>query len=169
MGGELSKPKQLELARVAVISDAGEDEVHGLFVEMERPFVANNSGKPSFLYAGRVRNHAKIVLWWTDSGEQWNIGKFPRLKDVGATNKLWYIASASTGADVSGVLPPSTGWAVSAKASHRAYGSAAFTIDPAPTCLMMDCGEQRDEAFKLLAPLFLDMFKRGVKYAADGE
>ena len=162
MGGVASKPKQLSDARMVVVLGSGEDEVNGVFVESERPFVANKSGKPSFVYAGRTRGNAAIVLWWTDAGEQWSIGKFPRSSDVASTKKHLYIASAATGADVGGLLPPSAGWGVSAKATARAMGGpAAYSIEPAPTCRMLESNE--------LPPpdALMDMFRRGVKYAAD--
>ena len=165
MGGTVSRPKKLAEARVVVVSGAGEDEVNGIFVEQKRPLVANKSGKPSFVYAGRSRGNAAIVLWWTDAGEQWNIGKFPRASDISSTKKHLYIASAATGADVSSsLLPPSAGWAVSAKASERAMGGPVrWTIDPPPTCRML--------AEKEVPPAdaLLGMFKRGVDYAADDE
>ena len=133
-------------------------------MELQRPFVSNKSGKPSFAYAGRTRSRAAIVLWWTDAGEQWSIGKFPRSSDIASTQKLLYIASASTGADVSGVLPPSTGWAVSAKANKRAMGpDVTWSIDPPPSCRALPAKEVPP------ADALTDMFKRGVKYAADGE
>ena len=161
MGGGTSKP--LADGRIVELSGSGEGECHGLYVETARPLVSNKSGKPSFVYAGRTRNKAKLVIWWVDSGEQWNIGKFPRAKDIASRSKLWYIASARTGADVSSLLPPSTGWAVSAKSTYRAMGEAAYTIDPAPTCRMLGADELPP------AETLQDMFKRGVKYAADGE
>ena len=162
MGGSTSKP--LVDGRIALLSGSGEDECHGLYVETARPLVSNKSGKPTFVYAGRTRGKAKIVMWWVDAGSQWNVGKFPRAKDVASTAKHWYIASAATGADVSGLLPPSTGWAVSSKASGRAMGGPAiYTIDPAPMCRMLGSGELPP------AEALQDMFKRGVKYAADGE
>ena len=103
-------------------------------------------------------------MWWVDNGSQWQIGKFPRAIDAAATSKLWYISSASTGADVSGPVPPVTGWAVSAKANARAMGgTAAFSIAPPPTC------EAMDSVNAAPAVAVIDMWKRGVKYASDGE
>ena len=164
MGGTISRPKKLAEARVFVVSGAGEDEVNGVFVEQKRPYVANKSGKPSFVYAGRTRCNAAIVLWWTDAGAQWNIGKFPRASDVASTRKCLYIASAATGADVSDLLPPSTGWVVSAKAKERAMGGPiSWTIEPAPKCRIL-----AEEEFPP-ADVLLDMFRRGVNYAADDE
>ena len=163
MGGSSSRPMKLDDARVVVVSGAGEDEINGVFVELQRPFVSNKSGKPSFAYAGRTRNHAAIVLWWIDSGEQWCIGKFPRTSDIPSTTKLLYIASASTGADVSGVLPPSTGWAVSAKANKRAMApDVTWSIAPPPSCRALSAKEDPP------ADALMDMFKRGVDYAAGG-
>jgi hypothetical protein len=164
MGGTVSRPKTLAEARVLVLSGAGEDEVNGVFVELLRPLVASKSGKPSFVYAGRTRTNAAILLWWTDAGEQWNIGKFPRAADIGSTKKHLYIASAATGADVSSLLPPSTGWTVSAKANGRAMGGpVTWSIEPPPQCRTLNEKEPPP------ADALLDMFKRGVTYAADGE
>tara|TARA_B100000780_G_C20809832_1_gene321727 strand:- start:35 stop:544 length:510 start_codon:yes stop_codon:yes gene_type:complete len=169
MGGTSSRPKQLSDARVVVISGAGEDEVNGVYVETKKPEVSNKSGKPSFVYAGRTRNNAAIIVWWAGSTEQWNIDKATRasstypLASLASTDKLWYIASAATGADVSGVLPPTSGWAVSARAGDRAMGTAAFTIDPAPQCRSLSTGESAPSA------ALQDMFTRGVKYASEGE
>jgi hypothetical protein len=165
MGNSSSaKPMKLGDARVVVTSGAGESETNGVYVEMQRPWVSNKGGKPSFKYAGRTRGHAAIVMWWTDAGEQWTIGKFPCTADVASTTKHLYIASAATGADVTGLLPPSTGWAVSAKANHRAMGGPAkFTIDPAPRCLALGTTEP------IPSDSLQEMFKRGVEYAADDE
>ena len=164
MGAGTSKPMKLDDARVVVVSGSGESEVNGVFVELQRPLVSNTSGKPSFAYSGRTRGHASIVMWWTDAGEQWNIGKFPKSLDVASTKKHLYISSAATGADVSGLLPPSTGWAVSAKAQQRAMGGAdTWSIDPPPTCRTLSAKELPP------ADAVMDMFKRGVDYAADGE
>ena len=155
MGAGLSR-KPVANGRIVVLSGAGEDEVNGVYIEI-KPIVENQSQKPSFLYAGRTRSKAAIVIWWVDSGEQWSIGKFPRTRDVASSNKLWYIASAGTGADVGGALPPSTGWATSAKAP------ATYSIEPAPKC------EAIEGIDNVPADALKDMFKRGVQYAAGGE
>ena len=134
MGSSWTKP--LADGRIVVVSAAGEDEVDGAYVEMARPVVSNKENRPSFVYAGRTRGHADIVMWWTDAGAQWTIGKFPRTLDVASSSKTWYIASAATGADVTGPLPPSTGWAVSAKAPT--YGGVG--IGPAPEVEVLAAG-----------------------------
>ena len=159
MGSAASRPKQLGDACVIVVSGSGEDEVNGVYVEMRRPYVSNKSDKPSFAHAGRTRGNAAIVIWWADAGEQWSIGKFPRSSDVASTNKLWYIASTATKADVSGVHQPEMGWAVSAKAPTY----AGFTIGPAPNCRVLGVGES------IPADALQRMFAQGVKHAADGE
>ena len=157
MGSSWTKP--LADGRIVVVSAAGEDEVDGAYVEMARPVVSNKENRPSFVYAGRTRGHADIVMWWTDAGAQWTIGKFPRTLDVASSSKTWYIASAATGADVTGPLPPSTGWAVSAKAPT--YGGVG--IGPAPQCQVLAAGAVPPPA------ALGTMFVKGVGYAANGE
>ena len=157
MGSSWTKP--LADGRIVVVSAAGEDEVDGAYVEMAKPVVSNKEKRPSFVYAGRTRGHADIVMWWVDSAAQWTIGKFPRSLDVASSSKTWYIASAATGADVAGPLPPSTGWAVSAKAPT--YGGVG--IGPAPQCQVLAAGAVPPPA------ALGTMFVKGVGYAANGE
>mmetsp|Transcript_83415 Transcript_83415/g.226080 ORF Transcript_83415/g.226080 Transcript_83415/m.226080 type:complete len:159 (-) Transcript_83415:29-505(-) len=152
-----SAPKPKEGGRRILVTGAGESEANGVYVECARPF----DGKPQFVYSGRSRDRAPIVLWWAASGEQWSIRK--DAVRLGSTSKLWYIASSATGADVSGDLPPSSGWSVSAKSAERATGAAAFSIEPAPAVRVLAGGEPVPEE------VLRDMEQRGAQYAADGE
>ena len=72
------------------------------------------------------------VLWFTDSGNQWSLRK--ESAGLFGGTKLWYIAKAD---DAEDPLPPKNGWAVSAKASKRWIGEAAFSIEPAPTMALV--------------------------------
>merc|ERR1711924_382575 len=105
---------------------------------------------------------------------QWSIRKdVPQIRNavsieatISSSMKLWYIANPNTGADVSGSgdMPPASGWAVSAKANDRATGgSAQFSIDPAPTVIVLADGDPVPEE------VTADMEKRAAKYIADGE
>jgi hypothetical protein len=143
--------------RSLVVTGAGEDEVNGLYVEMKKTY----DGKPQFKYSGRSRNNAPIIMWWVNSGKQWSIRKEAR--GLGSTTKLWYIASAVSGADVSGDLPPTGGWSVSAKANARFSGTAAFSIAPAPSIRLLAAGED------VPAEVVQDMETRAAKYIADKE
>ena len=90
--------------RIVVVSAAGEDEVDGAYVEMAKPVVSNKEKRPSFVYAGRTRGNADIVMWWVDSASQWTIGKFPRTLDVASSSKTWYTSQASA-IDIATVHP----------------------------------------------------------------
>ena len=79
------------------------------------------------------------------------------------TGKLWYVASAVTGADVSGDLPPTVGWSVSAKAGERFFANAEFDIAPAPSIQLLAAGED------VPAEVVQDMEQRAAKYIADRE
>ncbi|CAE8630067.1 unnamed protein product [Polarella glacialis] len=143
--------------RRVIVQGAGEDEANGLYVETTEM----HDGKPQFKYSGRSRNNAPISIWWINSGKQWSIRKDAR--GFASTGKLWYIASDRSGADVSGELPPTEGWGVSARAGDRAFGVAAFSIDPAPSIRLLGADEAVPKR------VVHDMEQRAAKYIADKE
>uniref|UniRef100_A0A7S1TXC8 Uncharacterized protein n=1 Tax=Phaeomonas parva TaxID=124430 RepID=A0A7S1TXC8_9STRA len=158
MGVLSGKLSAKEGGRRVVLAGAGEDEANGLYLEAKQAF----DGKPQFLYAGRTRSNAQIVLSFAASGGQWSLRK--EASGIGATSKLWYVASAATGAaGASGEMPPATGWAASAEAGKRAVGEARYSIDPPPTLAVLAGGADVPE------DVAKDMEERGAKYAADGE
>lgn len=171
MGGLLSSDlKAKDQGRRIIVSGAGEDEANGLYLEA----TTLHDDKPQFIYCGKSRNNAPIVMWWASSGSQWSIRKdVPAIRNassieatISSTKKLWYIANPNTGAHVSGAgdMPPTSGWAVSAKANDRASGGPAkFTIDPAPTVTVLAEDDPVPEE------VIADMEKRAAKYTADGE
>jgi hypothetical protein len=161
MGNTQYRPKKpADQGRMLIVCGAGEDEANGVYVETtisER----YNDGRSVFIFAGRSRSNAPITIEYTKHGGQWSIRKEART--LGSTSKLWYIANAGTGADTTSALPPATGWAVSSKANDRAFGEAAFSIEPAPTIRVLEPGEA------IPSDVLQAMFLAGVKYAADGE
>ena len=108
---------------------------------------------------GRTRGNADIVMWWTDARRGGRSASSRARSTSRSSSKTWYIASAATGADVTGPLPPSTGWAVSAKAPT--YGGVG--IGPAPQCQVLAAGAVPPPA------ALGTMFVKGVGYAANGE
>ena len=148
-------PKPAKDARRIIVKGAGEGEANGMYVECTAAY----DGRPQFLYAGKTRDDAQIIMWYAASGAQWSVRKQARA--VGSTTKLWYIANTGTGADTSGEMPPLTGWAVSARANDRAYGQAAFSIDPAPTVSELAIGEP------IPVEVARDMLERGIRGDAE--
>ena len=141
--------------RRVLVSGAGEDECNGIYVEC-----GTCGDKPMFVYAGRTRNHAPIVLSYAKAGAAWSLRKEGRR---GGSEKHWYTASASTGADTfdwrSDVMPPATGWAVSMR-----FGKLhQYDIQPPPTVVELPESELIPE------DVALDMLRRGMKYTANRE
>ena len=143
--------------RRVVVSGAGEDECNGVYVEC-----GTCGDKPMFVYAGRTRHHAPIVLEFTKAGASWSLRKEGRR---GGSRKNWYTASASTGAINfdwrTDFMPPATGWAVSAEFGKYVAADLTSSIEPPPTIVELSESEPIPE------DVARDMLTRGMKYTAD--
>ena len=151
----------MEGGRRIILQGAGESEANGVYIEC----VEQHDGKPQFKYTGKSRNNDPIILWWAKSGAQWSLRKESAGFFWGSNMKLWYIASATTGADVSGDMPPTAGWAVSAKSAPKPTGPSYTStprkaIGPAPSITLLAAGEE------VPSKVAQDMETRAAEYAA---
>jgi hypothetical protein len=157
-----------EGGRRLIVSGAGENEANGLYVECAEL----HDSKPQFVYSGRTRGHAPIVLYYSKGDAQWAVRK--DAVQLGSTNKHWYVCAwgASSNArnissyenPMQGEMPPGVGWVVSPKAQKRAMGEAAGDwMTPPPTVAELAAGEP------IPVDIAREMAERGIKYAADGE
>ena len=153
------EPEGGRTVRRVVVSGAGEDECNGVYVEC-----GTCGDKPMFVYAGRTRHHAPIVLEFTKAGASWSLRKEGRR---GGSKKNWYTASASTGAITfdwrTDFMPPATGWAVSAEFGKYVAADLTSSIEPAPTIVELS------ESDPIPEDVARDMLRRGMKYTADRE
>eukprot|EP00746_Dinoflagellata_sp_MGD_P153697 gnl/MRDRNA2_/MRDRNA2_84398_c0_seq1.p1 gnl/MRDRNA2_/MRDRNA2_84398_c0~~gnl/MRDRNA2_/MRDRNA2_84398_c0_seq1.p1 ORF type:complete len:168 (-),score=15.52 gnl/MRDRNA2_/MRDRNA2_84398_c0_seq1:206-709(-) len=96
-------------------------EVNGTYVETSVPC----DGKPQFVNSELPADKAQVVLSWNEATQRWTIRKLV-LRNPG--RRVFYVASALTGADVTGEMPPADGWAASGfvDKQYKAY------IQPAP-------------------------------------
>jgi hypothetical protein len=134
MGGCGSKPTAKPASEnplQVTIVGAGETEANGVYVEAKELY----SGKPQFMKRieadGQLQSPGLALLWYASAGNVWCIRK--EGEGIGSADKLWYINT--TGAPEQRT-PPLDGWAVSAKANERRMGTAAYSIDPAPTIVI---------------------------------
>ena len=145
--------------RRVVVSGAGEEECNGVYVEC-----GTCGDKPTFVYAGRTRHHAPIVLEFTTAGAAWSLCKEGRR---GSTRKNWYTASASTGAMNfdwrTDSMPPATGWAVSTEFAKYVAADLTSSIEPPPTIVELS------ESEPIPDDVARDMLLRGMKYTAERE
>ena len=145
--------------RRVVVSGAGEEECNGVYVEC-----GTCGDKPTFVYAGRTRHHAPIVLEFTTAGAAWSLRKEGRR---GSTRKNWYTASASTGAMNfdwrTDSMPPATGWAVSTEFAKYVAADLTSSIEPPPTIVELS------ESEPIPDDVARDMLLRGMKYTAERE
>ena len=81
-------------------------ETNGLYVEVSEPC----DGKPQFINMDHHKNRAPLVLSWSSAEQQWSIRKVVAFH---AEKRVYYIASALTGADVTGDMPPTGAWVIS--------------------------------------------------------
>ena len=110
MGGSSSKVSHSHAKpdgrRVIVYGTSIHMETNGLYMEVSEPC----DGKPQFVNMDHHKNRAPLVLSWSSAEQQWSIRKVVAFH---AEKRVYYIASALTGADVSGDMPPTGAWVIS--------------------------------------------------------
>ena len=110
MGGSSSKVSHSHAKpdgrRVIVYGTSIHMETNGLYMEVSEPC----DGKPQFVNMDHHKNRAPLVLSWSSAEQQWSIRKVVAFH---AEKRVYYIASALTGADVSRDMPPTGAWVIS--------------------------------------------------------
>merc|ERR1719213_1206318 len=81
-------------------------EINGIYVETSELC----DGRPQFVNTDMPADRAQVVLSWNAGTQQWTIRKLV-LRNPG--RRVFYIANAVTGADVTADLPPTDAWAAS--------------------------------------------------------